>query len=517
MTTTTYLEWDDQATGANDNTWGDVLDANQTIFETAIARVLSIATTGGTTVLTSDENRYPIIIVTGTLLSNASIRVRSAEKNWIFINKTNGSYWLRVTTSGGTSKYLPRGRATKLYCDGTNVEAARDSVIPYAEAGGTANAITASFEPETDAYNIEKGYIWAVEAANANSSTTPTFTPDGLTTYTIEKAGGQALVAGDIRAGHCALFMFVGGGKVELLNPAMIYATAAEAVAMTEAAKVITPATLGALLTKGANVAGATTISLGDGGFFVITGTGWSCTDIDFATSSADGRAAVLYINNSGTLVHNATSLPLPGAADIALVAGDIVTIWQSNGNDIKVTVNRASGRAVVETWEYVETLTASTSANLTTSSLANYSTIRATLRNIRPATDDVEFRAQLSSDGATFLSTGYDGRSSVATTAATTEATAPADGAVTGTGANVGMGNQTSDGPLSGQIMFGTFNQARKTAIHSTVTYGNPSGNFRSATIRTLNDQSTAMTHIRFTCSSGAIEAGTIVIEGMR
>ena len=78
-------------------------------------------------------------------------------------------------------------------------------------------------------------------------------------------------------------------------------------------------------------------------------------------------------------------------------------------------------------------------------------------------------------------------------------------------------MGNQTSDGPLSGQIMFGTFNQARKTAIHSTVTYGNPSGNFRSATIRTLNDQSTAMTHIRFTCSSGAIEAGTIVIEGMR
>jgi hypothetical protein len=38
MATTTYLEWDDQATGANDNTWGDVLDANQTIFETAIAR-----------------------------------------------------------------------------------------------------------------------------------------------------------------------------------------------------------------------------------------------------------------------------------------------------------------------------------------------------------------------------------------------------------------------------------------------------------------------------------------------
>jgi hypothetical protein len=77
--------------------------------------------------------------------------------------------------------------------------------------------------PRPTPITSRRATCWAVEAANANSSTTPTFTPDGLTTYTIEKAGGQALVAGDIYgAGHCALFMLSAANKVELLNPAML-------------------------------------------------------------------------------------------------------------------------------------------------------------------------------------------------------------------------------------------------------------------------------------------------------
>jgi hypothetical protein len=221
MATTTYLELDDQATGANNNTWGDVADANMAIIEQAIARVVSIATTGGTTVLTSAQNRYPIIRLTGTLVSNATIEVRTAEKNWTFINDTTGAYTVTVKTNAGTGKTLPRGRAVYLYCDGTNVEHARAPGIPAAQAGGTADAITATFEPPITAAQLQDGTLFLVEAANANATTTPTFAPDGLTARTITKNGGQALVAGDIRAaGHKLLLCYdLSSTRYELLNP----------------------------------------------------------------------------------------------------------------------------------------------------------------------------------------------------------------------------------------------------------------------------------------------------------
>jgi hypothetical protein len=528
MATTTYLEWDDQTTGANNNTWGDVQDANNEIFELAIARVLTLSTTGGSTTLTTAQNRYPIILVTGVLVSNATIIVRTAEKNWTVLNQTTGAgFTVRVKTLAGSAEFVPRGRALKLYCDGTNVNKARFPGIPYALATGTADALAGAYEPVTTSGDIEVGYMWQVEATAANATATPTFAPDGLGPYTIERLGSQALVAGDIfGSGHILLLSYSGASKVELLNPMgaasstvagrVQFATVAQSQNMSSSVRAVTPEGLGALFAKGTNVAGAGTISLGDGGYFNITGSGWTCTDIDF-TNPTDGRYAALYIVTDGILTHDATTLPLPGAANISLVAGDIVEIWQSNGNEIKVTVERASGRPITETWEFVETLNGSGSTNVNSSSLANYKTLRLTLNNIRPSDDDAEFRIRISSDGSTFLSAGYDGRTTVETTAATSTALAQTDGTVTGTAANDGVGNVVTDGPLTGQIMLNNFNQARKTTIFSNLIYGNPAAVYRACRTYLLNDQSTAMTHLRFTFDTGTVDAGTITIEGLR
>ena len=257
MTTTTYLELDDQATGANNNTWGDVADANFAILELAIARYAGISTTGGTTTLTTAQNRYPVLVVSGTLVSDAIIHVRAAQKNWIFVNATTGAYKVTVKTSGGTGKTIPRGRATKLYCDGTNVEYLRYPGIPAAQAGGTVDAITATFEPPTVAAELVDGTMWLVEAAGANTATTPTFNPDATGALTIKKNGGQALAVGDIRgAGHKLLLAYdASGGHVELLNPTLgaatetlagvvELATDAETQTGTDTARAITPANL---------------------------------------------------------------------------------------------------------------------------------------------------------------------------------------------------------------------------------------------------------------------------------
>jgi hypothetical protein len=121
MPLTTRLEIDDQTNGSNNNTWGDVTDSNLQILEQAIAGVTSISTTGGATTLTSSQNRFPIIVITGTLVSNATINVRAAEKNWQFINSTTGAFTVTVKTPSGSGQTIGQGESRRFYCDGTNV------------------------------------------------------------------------------------------------------------------------------------------------------------------------------------------------------------------------------------------------------------------------------------------------------------------------------------------------------------------------------------------------------------
>lgn len=86
---------------------------------------------------------------------------------------------------------------------------------------------------------------------------------------------------------------------------------------------------------KGTDVASATTVALGAGTFFHITGT-TSISDIDFATAY-DGRWAVLEFDGILTLTHNATTLTIPGGESIVTAAGDRAFIVQDDSDNIHV------------------------------------------------------------------------------------------------------------------------------------------------------------------------------------
>jgi len=91
--------------------------------------------------------------------------------------------------------------------------------IPIAAGAGTVNAITADFTPNT---TLDDNALVCVVSAGANTSTTPTFTPDGLTTKTIKTRGGAALRAGDIGAAGETMLLRRDAGAAdcwELLNP----------------------------------------------------------------------------------------------------------------------------------------------------------------------------------------------------------------------------------------------------------------------------------------------------------
>jgi hypothetical protein len=138
------------------------------------------------------------------------------------------------------------------------IEAAVRSIgTPTAVAGGTADAITADFTPNVALTN---GTTVIVRASAANTTTAPTFAPDGLTAKTIVKGNNLALVAGDIAgAGHWLELQYDATlDKWVLQNPAagilggLSIASTAEAQAFTDNTKAISPLRLKEAL-QGAN------------------------------------------------------------------------------------------------------------------------------------------------------------------------------------------------------------------------------------------------------------------------
>jgi hypothetical protein len=124
-----------QATGENDNTWGDKTNTNLTLLGQAIAGHVSVAATGSgdltlsTSNASTDEARRQIITLSGTITGNRSIIVPTASKTYVFRNNTtpsDPSYTITVKTASGTGTVLPASGFAFVICDGVNCYAVSD-------------------------------------------------------------------------------------------------------------------------------------------------------------------------------------------------------------------------------------------------------------------------------------------------------------------------------------------------------------------------------------------------------
>lgn len=108
--------------------------------------------------------------------------------------RDNGSAWVQVAASSA----LTTG-------------------IAIAAAGGTANALTATYTPALSLSDLEACLL---VASLANTSTTPTFSPNSLTAHPITKKGGLPLGVGDILP-NCVLVLVynLANTRWELANP----------------------------------------------------------------------------------------------------------------------------------------------------------------------------------------------------------------------------------------------------------------------------------------------------------
>ena len=238
----------------------------------------------------------------------------------------------------------------------------QDGKLNWVAAGGTADAITASYAIPLTA--LVDGQLCFVRATAANATTTPTFSPSGLTARTIVKNGGVALVAGDIAGdGHELILRYrVSDTKWELLNPSNASAailsannafTGNNTFAVTSGFN--GASTFSALATmngaaineaKAANLASATSTDIGAilGNYVHVTGT----TTITGLGTIQAGTRRIVEFDDILTLTHNGTSLILPGGVNITTAAGDVATfVSEGSGNWRCTSYTRANGRAV--------------------------------------------------------------------------------------------------------------------------------------------------------------------------
>lgn len=245
------------------------------------------------------------------------------------INK-DGTKAFAANQSMGSNKItsLTAGTAAT---DAANVSQVQSGKVMQATTvGGTADAITLAFSPAITAYTTGMKIRWVSGGANTIAGATVNCDSAGLKTLK-KNPGAAALLVGDLGASGTIHEAVYDGTYFVVQNPVTAQASTTEVLTGTDALKLVTPDALAALWEQGADVASAGTISLGEGGYFNITGT-TTITDIDFATDKA-GRKAWVKFAGALTLTHNATTLILPNGANIITAAGDTAE-FVSEGSD---------------------------------------------------------------------------------------------------------------------------------------------------------------------------------------
>lgn len=97
----------------------------------------------------------------------------------------------------------------------------QNSSFTWVAGGGAADAITASYSPAVTA--LVDGMELSFRATAANATTTPTFSPNGITGHAITKNGGSALAANDIAGANYEgrLRYNLASTRWELQNPSI--------------------------------------------------------------------------------------------------------------------------------------------------------------------------------------------------------------------------------------------------------------------------------------------------------
>lgn len=164
-----------QTEGANNNSWGAIVDANWEEIDDKFGDVTAISTTGGNTTLSDSQEIVNAITVSGTLVSNATIIFSGRGGTWIVRNATTGNFTVTCKVSGQTGVEITQGSTQPVYCNGTDIAAAGASSAATSIPVGTIAPYVATAAPagwvRANGRTIGNGSSGGTERANADTAT----------------------------------------------------------------------------------------------------------------------------------------------------------------------------------------------------------------------------------------------------------------------------------------------------------------------------------------------------------
>jgi hypothetical protein len=115
-------------TGELDGTWGDVVNEGITeLVDNAIAGRVAVAHNDSANYFLTvndgitDESRYMVLNITGTLTAARNVVCPAVSKLFVVENNTTGGFDITFKTNSGTGVTIPAGQRAFVLCDGTNV------------------------------------------------------------------------------------------------------------------------------------------------------------------------------------------------------------------------------------------------------------------------------------------------------------------------------------------------------------------------------------------------------------
>lgn len=172
-----------QATGENENTWGEKANDVFELTAQAIAGHVSVGAAGsGDLTLTTgnsveDEARKAFITLSGLLTGNRAIIVPSSSKLYVFRRNTTGNFAITVKTASGAAVTLPSSGFGMVACDGVDCWSVNNANNLTTEGGTINGSVVVSVSTSTSAVPAlritQTGVGPAIFIEDAASDTSP--------------------------------------------------------------------------------------------------------------------------------------------------------------------------------------------------------------------------------------------------------------------------------------------------------------------------------------------------------
>lgn len=162
-------------------------------------------------------------VVTGTTISSATQNTTLTDIATALTQSVAANGETPITANIPMSGFKMTGMgAASSRTDSATLSNVQDGSVNWIAAGGTADAITATYSPAIT--TLVDGQSCKFRASAANATTTPTFSPNGLIARTITRQGGGTLVAGNIYGANTEVELRynLANTRWEIVNPNLI-------------------------------------------------------------------------------------------------------------------------------------------------------------------------------------------------------------------------------------------------------------------------------------------------------